>query len=45
MLFREDIAVYCDSHAIHTNTLCGQNIEQWYFKAGGAFSNQWILKD
>jgi translation initiation factor IF-1 len=25
MLFREIIAVYCENHTEHTNTLCGQN--------------------
>jgi hypothetical protein len=27
MLFREIIAVYCENHTEHTNTLCGKNIE------------------
>jgi translation initiation factor IF-1 len=26
MLFRETVAVYCENHTEHTNTLCGQNI-------------------
>jgi hypothetical protein len=26
MLFREIIAVYCENHTEHTNTLCGQNV-------------------
>jgi hypothetical protein len=25
MLFRETVAVYCENHAEHTHTLCGQN--------------------
>jgi hypothetical protein len=25
MLFRERVAVYCENHTEHTNTLCGQN--------------------
>jgi hypothetical protein len=25
MLFRETVAVYCENHTEHTNTLCGQN--------------------
>jgi hypothetical protein len=37
MLFREIIAVYCEDHTEHTNTLCGQNTE--YSKAGGAYTN------
>jgi hypothetical protein len=24
MLFRETVAVYCENHTEHTNTLCGQ---------------------
>jgi hypothetical protein len=35
MLFREAIAVSCDNYTKHTNTLCGQNAEFWYVKAGG----------
>jgi hypothetical protein len=27
MLFKEIIAVYCENHTEHTNTLCGQNAE------------------
>jgi hypothetical protein len=27
MLFREIIAVYCENHTEHVNTLCGQNEE------------------
>jgi hypothetical protein len=27
MLFREIIAVYCENHTEHLNTLCGQNAE------------------
>jgi hypothetical protein len=25
MLFRETVAVYCENHAEHINTFCGQN--------------------
>jgi hypothetical protein len=25
MLFRETVAVYCENHMEHTDTLCGQN--------------------
>jgi hypothetical protein len=28
----------------HTDTLCGQNVEFWYDKAGGTYSNRWALK-
>jgi hypothetical protein len=27
MLFREELAVYCENHMEHNNTLCGQNVE------------------
>jgi hypothetical protein len=27
MLFREELAVYCENHMEHSNTLCGQNVE------------------
>jgi translation initiation factor IF-1 len=27
MLFREELAVYCENHMEHINTLCGQNAE------------------
>jgi hypothetical protein len=27
MLFRETVAVYCENHMEHTDTLCGQNAE------------------
>jgi hypothetical protein len=36
MQFRETVAVYCENHPEHTNTLCGQNAEFWYVKAGGS---------
>jgi predicted Zn-dependent protease with MMP-like domain len=26
MLFRETVAVYCENHTEHTDTLCGQNV-------------------
>jgi predicted Zn-dependent protease with MMP-like domain len=34
MLFREIIAVYCEYHTEHTNTLCGQNAEFSSYLAG-----------
>jgi hypothetical protein len=40
MLFGETVAVYCETHTEHTDTLCGQNAEFWYVKAGGTYSNQ-----
>jgi hypothetical protein len=27
-----------------TQTLCGQNLESYYVKAGGTYSNHWALK-
>jgi hypothetical protein len=44
MLFGETVAVYCDNHTEHTHTLCGQNAELWYVKAGGTYSNHRALK-
>jgi hypothetical protein len=35
MLFRETVAVYCENHTEHTDTLCGQNVK---VKPGGAYS-------
>jgi hypothetical protein len=32
ILFREMVAVYCESHTKHTNTLCGQNAEFYLLK-------------
>jgi hypothetical protein len=39
ILFRETVAVYCENHTEHTNTLCGNNAEFWYVKAGGTYTN------
>jgi hypothetical protein len=33
MLFRETVAVYCENHMEHTNTLCGHNAEFLLFKS------------
>jgi hypothetical protein len=30
MLFGETVAIYCENHTEHTDTLCGQNAEFWY---------------
>jgi hypothetical protein len=32
MLFGETVAVYCENHTEHTNTLCGQNAEFYVLK-------------
>jgi hypothetical protein len=39
MLFRERVAVYFENRTEHTDTLCGQNAEFWYVKAGGTYTN------
>jgi hypothetical protein len=39
MLFGETVAVYCENRREHINTLCGQNAEIWYVKAGGIYTN------
>jgi hypothetical protein len=35
MLFRETVAVFCEIHTEHTNTLCEYNVEFCDVKAGG----------
>jgi hypothetical protein len=44
MLFGETVAVYCENHTEHTDTLCGQNVEFKCVKASGVYSNRWVLK-
>jgi hypothetical protein len=44
MLFGETVAVYCENYTEHTDTLCGQNAEFWYVKAGGTYTNHWALE-
>jgi hypothetical protein len=44
MLFRETVAVYCENHKEHTDTLCGQNEEFSYVTADGTYNNPWPLK-
>jgi hypothetical protein len=44
MLFGETVAVYCESHAEHINTPCGQNAEFWCVKACDTYSNRQALK-
>jgi hypothetical protein len=39
MLFRETVAVYCENHMEHTNTLCGQNAGFLCVMAGGTYTN------
>jgi hypothetical protein len=44
MLFGETVAVYCENHTEHTDTLCGQNAEFWCVKAGVIYSDHWAIK-
>jgi len=44
MLYREIIAVYSLIHTKRINTMCGQNVELFNFKPGGAYSDHWALK-
>jgi hypothetical protein len=45
MLFEETVAVYCENHTEHTNTLCEQNAKFWYVKASGTYSDHSALED
>jgi hypothetical protein len=44
MLFGETVAVYCENHMEHTDTLCGQNVEFYYVQVGGTYSDHGGLK-
>jgi len=44
MLYREIIAIYCEIHTKHINTLCGQKIELLNVKPGSAYSDHWAVK-
>jgi hypothetical protein len=44
MLFREIIAVYCENHTGHINTLCVQNAHFLNVRARGIYSYQYSLK-
>jgi hypothetical protein len=44
MLFRETVAVYCENHMEHTNTLCEQDVKFYFIKAGGTCNNHYALK-
>ena len=45
MLYREIIAVCCQIHTKHINTLCGQKVEFVDVKPGVTYSDHWALKD
>jgi hypothetical protein len=44
ILFKETVAVNRENHTGHTTTLCGQNTEFKFVKAGGTYSNRWALE-
>jgi hypothetical protein len=44
MLFMETVAVYCENHTEHTNTLCGQNSKSLCGKAGGTYNNKYAVR-
>jgi hypothetical protein len=45
MLFRETVAVYCENHTEHTNTLFGQKVEFWYVNTGGSYGDHGLSID
>jgi hypothetical protein len=44
MLFRETVAVYCENHTEHTDTLCGQNAELCNTEANGTHTYHYTVK-
>jgi hypothetical protein len=44
MLFKEKVAVYCENHTEHTDTLCGQNAEFLNVGKGGTYNYQSFSK-
>jgi hypothetical protein len=44
MLFSEIIAVYCENHMEHMNTLCVRNAEFSDVKTGGTYNAHCVLK-
>jgi hypothetical protein len=44
MLFSEIVAFCCENRTEHTDTLCGQNAEFYYVKAGCIYSDDWASK-
>jgi hypothetical protein len=45
MLLRETVAVYCENHTEHINTLCVHKAEFRNVQAGGTFSYHCSLND
>jgi hypothetical protein len=43
MLFGETVAVYCENHTEHTDTLCGQNAEFFSVKVSGIYSYRYAI--
>jgi hypothetical protein len=43
MLFEETIAVYCENHTEHKNTLCEHNAERFHVKADSKYSHHRAL--
>jgi hypothetical protein len=43
-MFRETIAIYCETHTKHINTLCGKNAEFSYVKAGGTYETTGLYR-
>jgi predicted outer membrane repeat protein len=44
MLFREIIAVYCENHMEHINTLFEQNVGIYNFQGGGIYMLATVLQ-
>jgi hypothetical protein len=44
MLFRETVAVYCENHTEHTNTLCEQNAEFCNIYKSSSYLTENILR-
>jgi len=44
ILYREITAVCPQIHKKHINTLCGKNVEFVNVKAGGTYSDHWVLE-
>jgi hypothetical protein len=44
MQFEETVAVYCEKHTKHINTLRGQNADLLIVKTGGTYSYHEALK-
>jgi hypothetical protein len=45
MMSRETVAVYCENHTEHTNTLCGQNEEFLNVNTGDTCGYHCALKN